>query len=104
MPLPLLAAIPALLGGIGGAGGILGALGGAGGIMGMLGKLLPFGEMLSSITKKFTSGGMEDTDAKQEQAKQGGAQAKEGSADFLSRMAQGLPGIGQPLGILNLLG
>lgn len=104
MPLPLLAAIPALLGGIGGAGGILGALGGAGGIMGMLGKLLPFSEMLGDVMKKIMPGGMEDSDAKQEQAKQGGAQAKAGSADFLSRMAQGLPGLGQPLGILNLLG
>lgn len=104
MPLPLLAAIPALLGGLGGAGGILGALGGAGGFMGMLGKLMPFADMLGGIVKKLVPDRMQDSDAKQDQAQEGGAQAKAGSADFLSRMAQGQGGGAQPLSILNLFG
>lgn len=104
MPLPLLAAVPALLGGLGGAGGILGALGGAGGIMGMIGKLLPFGEMLGGAMKNLFSAGKEDSGSKQDQAEQGGAQAREGGADFLRRMADAAQTAPKPFTLLNLLG
>lgn len=101
MPLPLLAAIPALLGG---AGGIMGALGGAGGIMGMISKILPFGDMLGGVMKNLFSPAGEDSGTKQGQAKEGGAQAKQDSDDFFSRLAKGALTIAQPFPILNLLG
>jgi hypothetical protein len=105
MPLPLLAAIPALLGGLGGAGGILGALGGAGGIMGMISKILPFGDMLGGIMKNLFSPAAEDSAQKQDQAQEGGAQAKQDAGDFLSRMAENAVSIIKPFSpILNLLG
>lgn len=104
MPLPLLAAIPALLGGIGGAGGILGALGGAGGIMGMIGKILPFGEMLGNVMKGLGGSGSEDSESKQGQAQEGGARAQQQADDFMERAKRGLAGGPLPTTILNLLG
>jgi hypothetical protein len=104
MPFPLLAAIPALLGGIGGAGGLLGALGGAGGIMGMIGKILPFGDMLGGIMKSLSPDKQADTDTKQAQAKQDGAKAQADSDDFIKRMADGAAAVVKPFPLLNLFG